>query len=301
MFKLSAVACATDLSESSNKALPLAAKMAARHGARLIVAHIIDLPAVTPYGETMVDPQELRNRVEQSARAQVMDILAHCEAVEWDLRIAIGYPAKEILQIVIDSQADLLVAATHTRSGLERLLLGSVSRKLMHTLSVPFLIVPGDMPLEQLERNIDSVLIACDFSPDAAGAVRWGIDFTQAFGARLTLATVIEPSQLAQLLKLDPQKEHGLAANLQDELQAKLREIIPEPHRDQHFESVVLAGRPHEELNKYAILNHVDLIVMGVHGRGLIENILVGSTTDRLIRLGQFPVLAVRTGLPEQA
>ena len=300
MFKLSAVACATDLSESSNKALPLAAKMAARHGARLIVAHIIDLPAVAPYGETMVDPQDLRNRVEHSAKAQVMDILAHCEAVEWEMRIAIGYPAKEILQIVTDSRADLMVAATHTRSGLERLLLGSVSRKLMHTLSVPFLIVPGDMPTEQLERNIDSVLIACDFSPDSAGAVRWGIDFTQAFGAHLTLATVIEPSQLDQILKLDPQKERGLAANLQDELQRKLREIMPEPHRSHPFESVVLAGSPHEELNKYAILNHIDLIVMGVHGRGLIENLLIGSTTDRLIRLGQFPVLAVRTGLPEQ-
>ena len=146
MFKLSAVVCATDFSEGSNKALPLAAKMAGRHGARLIIAHIIDLPAVTPYGETMVDPQELRSRVEQSARAQVTDILAHCESVDWELSIAIGYPAKEILQIVAESRADLMVAATHTRSGLERLLLGSVSRKLMHTLSIPFLIVPGDMP-----------------------------------------------------------------------------------------------------------------------------------------------------------
>ena len=293
MFKLSAVVCATDLSESSNKALPLAAKIAARHGAKLIIGHIIDLPAVTPYGETMVDPQELRSRVEQSARAQVMDIMSHCETVEWELRIAIGYPAKEILQIVGDSQAELAVAATHTRSGLERLLLGSVSRKLMHSLTIPFIIVPGDMPLEQLERNLDSVLIACDFSPDSAGAVHWGIDFSQAFGAKLTLATVIEPSQLAQLLKLDPQKERGLAADFQNELRQKLRAAIPEDYQDQPFESVILAGQPHEEINKYAILNHVDLIVMGVRGRGFLENILVGSTTDRLIRLGQFPVMAV--------
>ena len=300
MFKLSAVVCATDLSEGSNKALPLAAKMAGRHQARLIVAHIIDLPAVTPYGETMVDPQELRSRVEQSARAQVTDILSHCEPVDWELRIAIGYPAKEILQIVNETRADLMVAATHTRSGLERLLLGSVSRKLMHTLRAPFLIVPGDISPEQLERNLDSVLIACDFSPDSAGAVRWGLDFAQAFGAKLTLATVIEPSQLAQLLKLDPQKEHSLAAKLQDDLRRKLRETLPEDQREREVETVVLAGQPHEELNKYAILNHIDLIVMGVHGRGLIENILVGSTTDRLVRLGQFPVMAVRAGLPEQ-
>lgn len=296
MFKLKAVVCATDFSEGSNKALPIAATMAKRHNSKLIIAHIIDLPAVTPYGETMVDPQELRNRVEQSAKAQIMDILNKCQdQVEWELNIAIGYPAKEILQIVEDTQADLVVAATHSRSGIERLLLGSVSRKLMHTLSVPFLIIPGNMPLEQLDRPLGSVLIACDFSPDSAKGVHWGIDFTQAFGAKLTMATVIENSQLEQLMKLDPQKEHDMADNLQSELHQKLMETLPEKYRDSiHPETVVLAGQPHEELNKYAILNQIDLIVMGVHGRGIIENLLVGSTTDRLVRLGQFPVMAVR-------
>ncbi len=303
MFKLSAVVCATDLSEGSNKALPLAAQMARRHGAKLIVAHIIDLPAVTPYGETMVDPQELRSRVEQSAKAQITDLLAHCEDVEWELNIAIGYPAKEIIQIVEDVNANFVVAATHTRSGIERLLLGSVSRKLMHSLTVPLLIVPGDMSQEQLNRPLESVLIACDFSPDSANAVRWGIDFSQAFGAKLTMATVIENTQLDQLLKLDPQKEHGMADKLQTELHRRLQDIVPEKDRETvKPETVVLAGQPHEEINKYAILNHIDMIVMGVHGRGLIENLLVGSTTDRLVRLGQFPVVAVRAGIPaEQA
>jgi len=301
MFKLNAVVCATDLSEGSNKAVPIAAQMAGHHGAKLIIAHIIDLPAVTPYGETMVDPQELRSRVEQSAKAQITDILASSEKVEWELNIAIGYPAKEILQIVEDTGADMVVAATHTRSGIERLLLGSVSRKLMHTLNVPLLIVPGDMPPEQLARPLEDILIACDFSPDSGNAVRWGIDFSQAFGAKLFMATVIENTQLSQLLKLDPQKEHGMAEKLQADLHQKLKETVPEEYRDTiHPETVVLAGQPHEELNKYAILNHIDLIVMGVHGRGLIENLLVGSTTDRLVRLGQFPVMAVRAGTPEQ-
>jgi nucleotide-binding universal stress UspA family protein len=143
---------------------------------------------------------------------------------------------------------------------------------------------------------VESILIACDFSPDSADAVRWGIDFAQAFEARLTLATVIEPSQLSQILKLDPQKEHAMADTLQADLRQKLRAIVSDADFSSvHPETVVLAGQPHEELNKYAILNHVDLIVMGVHGRGIIENLLVGSTTDRLVRLGEFPVMAVRS------
>jgi nucleotide-binding universal stress UspA family protein len=293
---ISAVVCATDLSESSNKAIPLAAWIARGLKAKLVVAHVIDLPAVTPYGETMVDPQELRARVEQSTRAQIEDILAPVEGVEWELNISIGYPAKEIQQMVREAGAGLLVAATHSRSGLERLLLGSVSRKLMFTLAVPFLIVPGALPMERLAlRRTEHIMIACDFSDDSELAVKMGLDFARAFGARLTLATVIEQGQLDQILTVDPQKDRAIANRLVDELTKRLQDQIPEDLKPM-AETVVLAGQPHEELNKRAILSHVDLIVMGVHGRGLIENIMVGSTTDRLVRLGRFPVLAVRVG-----
>jgi nucleotide-binding universal stress UspA family protein len=294
MQPVTAVVCATDLTESSNKAIPLAAQIAKGFGAKLVVAHVIDLPAVTPYGEAMVDPQELRVRVEQSTRAQVEDILSHVAPVDWDLHISIGYPAKEIQQIVKDSSAGLLVACTHSRSGLERLLLGSVSRKLMFTLTVPFLIIPGALPTERmLLQRLESVMIACDFSEDAELAVEWGFAFARAFDARLTLATVIEQGQLEQILTVDPQRDRAIANRLVEELTNRLSAQIPEDLKERS-KAVVLAGQPHDELNKHAILNHVDLIVMGVHGRGFIENLMVGSTTDRLVRLGQFPVLAVR-------
>jgi nucleotide-binding universal stress UspA family protein len=288
-----AVVCATDLSEGSNKAIPLAAYIAQKYHSKLVVAHIIDLPAVTPYGETMVDPQELRARVEQSAKAMVSDILAHLEDLDWELQISIGYPAKEIQQIVQDVGAGLLVAATHIRSGIERLLLGSVSRKLMFTLTVPFLMVPGSQPTERSALHaVESLMIACDFSEDSEAAIEWGLDFARAFEVPLTLATVIEQGQLDQILTIDPQKEHAVANRLVDDLTRKLQSKIPEDLQSE-AKVVILAGHPHEELNKHAILNHIDLIVMGVHGRGFIENIMVGSTTDRLVRLGQFPVLAV--------
>ncbi|MDR1657505.1 MAG: universal stress protein [Deltaproteobacteria bacterium] len=294
MFSISAVVCATDLSEGSNKAIPLAAYIAKGFGAKLIIAHIIDLPAVTPYGETMVDPQELRTRVEQSTKAQVSDILSSAN-VDWELHISIGYPAKEIQQIVTESSAGLLVAATHSRSGFERLLLGSVSRKLMFSLSVPFLIVPGALPAERSAlHQVESLMIACDFSDDSDIAIQWGFAFAKAFSAKLTLATVIEHGQLDQILTVDPQKDRAVAHRLVDELAGKLRDKLPEELKTT-TSTVVLAGHPHEEINKFAILNHIDLIVMGVHGRGFIENLMVGSTTDRLVRLGQFPVLAVRT------
>ncbi|MDR0549990.1 MAG: universal stress protein [Deltaproteobacteria bacterium] len=294
MLDLPAIVCATDLSEASNKAIPLAAFIAKSFQTRLIVAHVIDLPAVTPYGETMVDPQELRARVEEATRVQLSDILAPKELVDWELRISLGYPAKEIQQIVSETNAGLLVAATHSRSGLERFLLGSVSRKLMFTLNVPFLIIPGSLPLERTSMNrVDSIMIACDFSEDSDLALNMGFEMARRLESKLTLATVIDQGQLNQILTTDPQREHAVADRLLNELNSKLGAFTPDDLKDR-TSLAVLAGHPHEELNKYAILNHVDLIVMGVHGRGFIENLVVGSTTDRLVRLGQFPVLAVR-------
>ncbi|MDR3155183.1 MAG: universal stress protein [Deltaproteobacteria bacterium] len=297
MLRLPSIVCATDLSEGSNKALHLAAFIARKCRARLVAAHVIDLPAVTPYGETMVDPQELQARVSQSAKAQIGDILTEIPPDSWELKVSIGYPAKEICEIIRQTDSRLLVAATHIRSGIERLLLGSVTRKLMFTLPVPFLVVSGSLPLERVSlHRIETILISTDFSSESREAVRWGLNFTRVFGARATLATVIESTQLDQILTMDPQKEKAAAQKYTDELMRMLEEMVPRD-LEGRVELKVLAGRPHEELNKFAILNHMDLICLGVRGRSIIENLMVGSTTDRLVRLGQFPILAVRAGL----
>jgi nucleotide-binding universal stress UspA family protein len=294
MFTIPAIVCATDLSEGSNKALHLASFIAESYNSKLIVAHVIDLPAVTPYGETMVDPQELQSRVAQSAKEQISDILAGVPPERWTLKVTIGYPTKEIHEIIKETNAGLLVAATHIRSGIERLLLGSVTRKLMFTLKVPFLVVSGSLPLERTSlHKTESILISTDFSQESLDAVALGFDFTRTFGAKATLVTVIESNQLDQILSKDPQKEKAVAQQITDDFTKNLDALVP-PDLKERTTIRVLAGQPHDELNKYAILNHMDLIVVGIHGRGFIENIMVGSTTDRLVRLGQFPILAVR-------
>jgi nucleotide-binding universal stress UspA family protein len=56
---------------------------------------------------------------------------------------------------------------------------------------------------------------------------------------------------------------------------------------------VLLAGRPFEEITKYALFNHMDLIVLGIRGHNLIETLLAGSTTDRVSRQSPCPVLSV--------
>jgi nucleotide-binding universal stress UspA family protein len=58
--------------------------------------------------------------------------------------------------------------------------------------------------------------------------------------------------------------------------------------------TTLLAGQPHEELVKYAVVNGLDLIVLGVRGHSLVETLFVGSTTDRVLRNSPCPVLSVQ-------
>jgi nucleotide-binding universal stress UspA family protein len=61
--------------------------------------------------------------------------------------------------------------------------------------------------------------------------------------------------------------------------------------------TVLLAGQPYEELVKYAVLHKLDLMTLGFRGRGLVETLLVGSTTARVVRQAPCPVLSVRPRL----
>lgn len=71
--------------------------------------------------------------------------------------------------------------------------------------------------------------------------------------------------------------------------------MVPEDARDWCKPKVtLLGGQPHEELTKYAVVNNLDLIVLGVRGQSLVEKLFVGSTTDRVIRRAPCPVLSVR-------
>ncbi len=113
--------------------------------------------------------------------------------------------------------------------------------------------------------------------------------------SKLHLAHVIEPPIYKDLLK--PAREQGekLQQDLRDRLNEKLTSMVPEDAREWCKPRItLLGGQPHEELTKYAVINDLDLIVLGVRGQSLVEKLFVGSTTDRVIHRAPCPVLSVR-------
>jgi nucleotide-binding universal stress UspA family protein len=292
------ILCATDFSDFSNHTIRYGVALAREFAAKLFVCHVIDLSSVAIYGEFQLDPIGQQNRIMKDATEQLEGLIGS-QPVEWKPLITVGKPADEISRAVAEQDIDLVITATRGRSGFKRLLLGSVTERLMRILSCPLLVVRGmeDKFIGTAEQKIKlaKILVGCDFSPDSGLAFEHGLSLAQEFQSELHLAHVVEPPVQPNLFK---KEETPLTENIQVDyhnlLMQKLREMVPEDAANWcEPQTRILEGQPYEELVKYSESNEIDMIVLGVRGRGLVKSLLLGSTTDRVVRKSPCPVLSV--------
>jgi len=291
------ILCATDFSDFSNHAIPYGIALAREFKAKLYVSHVIDLSSAAIYGEAVFALEEQQSRMTAYAQKEMTRLMGQQE-LDWEPLITVGNPANEIARLAADKQVDLAIAASHGRSGLKRLILGSVTERLMRTLPCPLWVVRSPergfvTPATQAVQ-LKKILVGCDFSPDSSLAFEYGLSLAQEFQADLHLAHVVEPPLYDDLIKPSETRE-PFRQRLQKTVQEKLTAMVPEEARTWcNPVTALLAGQPHEELIKYAVVNDLDLIVLGVRGHSLVETLFVGSTTDRVLRKAPCPVLSVQ-------
>jgi nucleotide-binding universal stress UspA family protein len=288
---------ATDFSEFSNHTVSFGAALAKEFGSNLLICHVIDLSSVAIYGEFQLDPVGQQDRIMEDANSQLEE-LAGDQPVAWEPLITVGKPADEISRIVEEKSIDLVISATRGRSGFKRLILGSVTERLMRTLSCPLLVVRSrehDLAsIAKQEVKLQKILVGCDFSPDSGQAFNYGLSLAQEFLAELHLAHVIEPPIRPNIVN----QENLIPGKNQDDyhnqLIQKLKDMVPEDAA--HWctpQIAILEGQPYDELVKYADTRDIDMVVLGVRGHGLVKTLFLGSTTDRVIRNSPCPVLSV--------
>ncbi|MDJ0874005.1 MAG: universal stress protein [Desulfobacterales bacterium] len=291
------IVAATDLSEPSNHAIRQSVALAREFQSRLLICHVIDLPAPSMYGEAYLAPEEHLNRNLDHARRHIDEMMSGQE-VRWEPRICVGQPAEEVDRIAREDQAQMVITATHGRRGLKRLLLGSVTERLMRTLPCPLLVVRGDAQApEQLPESairFKRILVGCDFSPDADLALQHALSLAQEFESELHLAHVIEMPTYTDRLRPVFEHRRSSTSEIKTFMQEKLDALIPQEAR--HWcraSTVMLEGQPYAQLLQYASQSEIDLIVLGTRGHGVIDTMLIGSTTDRVIRRATCAVFSV--------
>lgn len=139
------ICCAVDFSEPSRKAMREAAELARRLGAELVIVHSFVPPPVVAT-DMLVSTRDLGGLVaeelEQTLAAWRSEAAAIAGAPVTSAVLA-GEPEKEIVRYARDHPVDLLVLATHGRSGLKRLVLGSVADAVTRRAPCPVLVVRG--------------------------------------------------------------------------------------------------------------------------------------------------------------
>ncbi|UCF90397.1 MAG: universal stress protein [Desulfobacterales bacterium] len=299
--QLKSIICATDFSDFSNRTIPYGVALAKEFDARLYICHVIDLSSIAIYGEFQLDPVGQQERIKSYAYDQLEQLIGE-QPVAWEPLITVGRTGEEIARLVEEKEVDLVISATRGRSGLKRIILGSVTERLMRTLTCPLLVVhsPEHRFVDPVNQQIrlERILVGCDFSPDSSLAFQYGLSMAQEFQSELHLAHVMEHPAYQHLLKPPSATEEEIRQELRNHLTAKLNAMVPREARNWCSpQTSLLEGRPYEELSRYAEDHAIDMIILGVRGHGLVKTLLVGSTTDRVVREAPCPVLSVGTGV----
>jgi len=140
----------TDFSGFSLEAFRLACSLARDHGARLIAMHVV-VPPVATFVEGVLVPQPESDT--SQLWPQLQQLQDEAPDVVMELRILEGEPAAEILGVVFDTNCDLVVMGTHGRTGLGRLLMGSVAEQVVRKALCPVLTVKSPLRTVAVSRE----------------------------------------------------------------------------------------------------------------------------------------------------
>jgi len=132
----------TDFSEQSDYALRLACALARDHEARLVLLHVA-APPMAVYGGDMLVAVPPESHDEERQR---LDRLSVPEGVSAERRLVEGDPGTEILLAARQTGPDLIVMGTHGRTGLARILMGSVAERVVRKAPCPVLTVKTPFP-----------------------------------------------------------------------------------------------------------------------------------------------------------
>jgi len=305
MIELKRILCAVDFSKHSRRALNHAVAIARWYDAEVTALYVFSPAPVAAFGPgaAAFEPIVLTDVDLERLVADVREFAAPESApnVVVDATVRQGFPATEIVECAQTIGADLVVLGTHGRSGVERLLLGSVAERVLRRAECPVLTVPVGQP-DAVPAGFPvfkAIVCPVDFSDASMLALEYALSLARETDAHLTVLHVASFA-LEQTMLDTAAAENGMTLAefrrlTEQDLEARLRGTVPADASDYcRVDTLLTHGKPGIEVVRVATDRHADLIVMGVHGRGAVDLTLFGSTTQHVVRAAHCPVLTIR-------
>jgi nucleotide-binding universal stress UspA family protein len=300
MIEIERILCPTDFSEFSDWALTLALPLARWYRSEISVMHVVPRVLMHPeYFPYMQEPVLPSPDVRKQALGELDRFVekARESGIGTEVFLEEGDSVEEVLRKADRLPADLIIMGTHGRRGFERLVLGSVAEKVLRKSPCPVLTVSSRPERIGEEVFFKKIVCPVDFGTASVKALEFALSLAQEAEAQLTLLHVVESMFDHSSEKKTIRSTKDLRRRLEEEALERLTKAVPEQALDWcRCEEVVTYGRPYQQILKWGEANDVDLIVMGVHGRGAVDLMIFGSTTHQVVRQAPCPVLTIRSG-----
>lgn len=294
----STILLATTGTASCDDAAKIAFDLAQKYNARLLVLHVLGMPArgYSPYvkdyrtgQEVSCEPDYIDWVKEELKNTYAKQLGAASNFVE--IETVVGVPATEILRVARKESADLIVMGAHARdeeaaSSRFRDIVGSTMRKVAKSSRAPVLIL--GRPCVTCFWYFSNIVFATDFSKAAHSAFLFAHKVSKEIGCRLHLFHCVE---LPGVGVYDQREIEAKVA----EAQAKMENLyVKNMAGFDNYDITVREGTPHVEILKFSREKSGDLIVMAHHTKEVPEEEAeIGGTVEQVVLRSACPVASV--------
>ena len=298
MFKK--ILFATSATEASDHAARVAFNMARNYKAHLSIFHVLGVPTrgfsqvvldVKTKEEVVLD-DEYMAWVEEEVKTHYAKQLETAD--DYDIKVAIGFPHREILREARQHKPDLIVLGGSTgdpeESVYKKGMVGSTLQRVAKAAPCPTLVV--NRPAASFWGGMSNIVFGADFSKASDTAFNFTIKLAKAQGCEVHIfhALDISAMHMGRMLTQD-EIESGIRESLR-RIRGRYVAKIKDDIKDYGFD--VWEGVPYVEIVKYAREKHADLIVMAHHtSRTSDEDNRLGSNIEQVIVRAGCPVISV--------
>ncbi|MBI3854412.1 MAG: universal stress protein [Planctomycetes bacterium] len=259
---------ALDGSKTSESILPYLETLLASQDANVTLVRVIAKPSESRTREAAA----YLNRLAAGLRARGAIVDEH---------VLTGSPAPALVDMAIRGGYSLIVMCSRGKSGIKRLLLGSVAEDVLRRSPIPVLIV-HPLSGNKGKMKIKRIVVPLDGSHRSGSILAHVEPLAKATGAKLLFMTIIEPKA-----KHDYPVE-VVARNLFREQKRLHKQGI-------QTELAIRYGDPVVEILSFGDVQNADLVALSTHGRTGVERALYGSVAESVLRKGKLPMLLLRT------
>jgi nucleotide-binding universal stress UspA family protein len=292
LASIATVLVPTDFSAESLKALPYAAGLVEKFGAKLHVVHVSEVDFAVP---GPAQPGKNFQLSDTEVKEQLEAMTGGPVAATVHGRT--GRAFDQICRFAREIEADIVVMSTHGRTGLKRLFLGSNAERVVQHSSSPVMVVrqgERESVAEGQPLQIRTILVPTDFSGSSRDALDYAVEFGRRFGARLVL---FHSFVVPEFVTTDPYGSHNMHPTPEQARSAaddQMREFVKGiDFGGVDLETQITMGRAADEICDYAEEHQIDLIITSTHGRTGLMHVLIGSVAEHVVRHAHSPVLVL--------